>query len=326
MSANGNVIVPKAFVWRRLHSLFGLMIVFYLVEHLTVNSQAALWLGDDGRGFIKLVNLIHNLPFLQVLEVVLIGVPILFHGVLGIKYAVTSRNNSSGLKKNKPVLSYGRNVAFSWQRITSWVLIIGIIGHVVQMRFLDSPKKTVLNNEKQYLVKLNFDEGLYSLSDRLSVELFDREKINFLSSDFKDVEKASRWASASAISYSPEDEKKISEMQSLNQEKLFIIELNTYKLNQTQVVAVSKNAGTAFLLMVRNTFKSPFWAILYTLFVIAAVFHGFNGLWTALITWGVILSYRSQKMMVNFVILMMLALGFLGLASIWGTYFINLRS
>jgi len=326
VSANGNVIVPKVFVWKRLHSLFGLMIVFYLVEHLTVNSQAALWLGDDGSGFIKLVNLIHNLPFLQVLEVVLIGVPILFHGVLGIKYAVTSRNNSIGLKKDRPVLSYGRNVAFSWQRITSWVLIIGIVGHVVQMRFLDSPKRAVLNNEKQYLVRLDFDEGLYSLSNRLNVELFDREKISSLNNGFKEVEEESKWTSASSISYSTEDEKKISKIQNLNQEKSFIEELNTYKLNHTQVVAVSENAGTAFLLMVRNTFKSPVWAILYTLFVIAAVFHGFNGLWTALITWGVILSYRSQKMMVNFVILLMLALGFLGLASIWGTYFINLRS
>jgi len=326
VSANANVIVSKAFIWRRVHSLFGLMIVFYLVEHLTVNSQAALWLGDDGRGFIKLVNLIHNLPFLQVLEVMLIGIPILFHAALGIKYALTSRNNSMGCKKDKPVLSHGRNVAFSWQRITSWILIVGIFGHVVQMRFLDSPKKAVLNNEKQYLVKLNFDKGLYALSDRLSVELFNKEKINFLNDNFKSVGKEGKWTSAASIPYNVSAEIEATKRQSLTQEKSFIDVLNTYKINQTQVVAVSKNAGTAFLLMVRNTFKSPIWAILYTIFVIAAIFHGFNGLWTALITWGIILSYRSQKMMVNFAILLMLALGFLGLASIWGTYFINLRS
>ncbi|PIS00392.1 MAG: hypothetical protein COT84_07745, partial [Chlamydiae bacterium CG10_big_fil_rev_8_21_14_0_10_35_9] len=174
MSANSNVVVPKAFIWRRVHSLFGLMIVLYLVEHLTVNSQAALWLGSDGYGFIRLVNLIHSLPFLQVLEIVLIGIPILFHGIIGIKYALTSKNNSMGFQKSKPILSYGRNRAFSWQRITSWILVVGIVGHVVQMRFLDCPQKAVVNNEKQYLVKLNFDEGLYSLSDRLDVEIFDR--------------------------------------------------------------------------------------------------------------------------------------------------------
>lgn len=60
--------IPKAFIWRRLHSLMGLWLVLFLIEHLLTNSQAALWLGDNGRGFVNMVNAIHNLPYLEVIE------------------------------------------------------------------------------------------------------------------------------------------------------------------------------------------------------------------------------------------------------------------
>ncbi len=46
----------REFIGRRVHSLMGLWLVVFLTEHLIVNSQAALWIGDDGHGFVLLVN------------------------------------------------------------------------------------------------------------------------------------------------------------------------------------------------------------------------------------------------------------------------------
>jgi succinate dehydrogenase cytochrome b subunit len=326
VSANKSAVIPKAFVLRRVHSLLGLMIIVYLIEHLIVNSQAALWVGDDGAGFIKLVNLIHNLPFLQVIEITLIGVPILFHGMLGVKYALNAKNNTVSIKKDKPALPYGRNIAFNWQRLTSWFLIVGILVHVIQMRFVESPKRVDFKSSSQYMVKLNFDQGLYFLADRLKLTILNKDKIDSMYANLDKTKKITSQISPKAVPYDATIEKEITKYQSNYHVDKLIEKLHSYKLSKTQVVVISSNIGTAFLLMVRDVFKKPFWLIFYTIFVIAAVFHAFNGLWTALITWGVILSYRSQKMMVNFAILLMILLGFLGLMSIWGTYLINLRS
>ena len=178
MSASTPIVVPKAFVFRRVDSLMGLWLVIYLAEHLLTNSQAALWIGDDGAGFVRMVNFIQHLPYLQVVEIVLIGMPIAIHGIWGIKYLFTSKANSYASDGSKPALSvYERNRAYTWQRITSWILLVGIVFHVVQMRFLDKPEKSFLDNEEIYLVKLNFDSGLYTLSARLHVTLYSYDEV-----------------------------------------------------------------------------------------------------------------------------------------------------
>jgi succinate dehydrogenase/fumarate reductase cytochrome b subunit len=90
-------------------------------------------------------------------------------------------------------------------------------------------------------------------------------------------------------------------------------------------LALAPDMGTAMLLVVRETFKSPWQSVLYSIFVLAAAFHAFNGFWTFLITWGFLLSYRSQKAMIPFSVMGIGLLSFLGLAAIWGSYWINLR-
>ncbi len=290
MDGSARRTIPTPFIWRRVHSLMGLWLVIYLTEHLLVNSQAALWIGDDGHGFVRLVNLLESLPYLQVVEVVLIGIPLLIHAVWGIKRIFVAKRNSGKSDGSKPSLGeYSRNRAFTWQRITSWVLLFGIIAHVVQMRFLDFPKKAVLNYQEQSMVKVNFDEGLYTLAPRLGVKLYS-------SSEIEQIEKSS-WQET----------------------------LSSFHLKKNQVVAVSATPGTAMLLTLRDTFKNPILAVLYTIFVLAAAFHAFNGFWTFLITWGVILSMPSQKSMTKVALVGVLVLSFLGLAAIWGSYWINLR-
>ena len=77
--------------------------------------------------------------------------------------------------------------------------------------------------------------------------------------------------------------------------------------------------------MVRETFKMPLMIAIYTILVLSACFHGYNGLWTFMISWGINLTKRSQRHMLRFCIFVMLLVAFFGLAAIFGTYWINLK-
>jgi succinate dehydrogenase / fumarate reductase cytochrome b subunit len=269
--------LPNAFIWRRLHSFTGFFLVLFLIEHLLTNSQAALFFGDDGSGFISAVNSIHSLPYLEVIELFLIGAPLLIHMVWGIQYLRTSKINSYKSDGSTPSLGeYPRNRAYSWQRITSWILLIGIIAHVVQMRFVEYPVTSGRGESKTYMVKVSMDAGLPAVADRLNVQL-----------------------SHAAADKQP--------------------------LPENQVIAVAHSFGTASLLVVRDTFKSPGIAVLYTILVLAASFHAFNGLWTFLISWGIILTARAQQLAKRATTVLMILIAFCGLIAIWGTYWINLR-
>jgi succinate dehydrogenase / fumarate reductase cytochrome b subunit len=324
--------VPTPFIWRRVHSLLGLWLVVYLTEHLLVNSQAALWIGDDGHGFVRLVNLLESLPYLQVVEVVLIGIPLLLHAIWGIKRIFAAKENTKKSDGSKPSLGeYGRNRAFSWQRITSWILLFGLIAHVVQMRFLDFPKKAVLNQEEQSMVRVTFDEGLYTLAPRLGVALYSRSKVEKIKTEFRSlnqslpIQKMGYLEGSRGQSYDFSTEEKLDRLQKSTEEKEWVKTLSSFHLKKNQVVAVSATPGTAMLLTLRDSFKNPILALLYTIFVLAAAFHAFNGFWTFLITWGIILSYPSQKSMIKVSLVGILLLSFLGLVAIWGSYWINLR-
>ncbi len=314
--------IPQAFVWRRLQSLMGLWLVLFLIEHLLVNSQAALLLGDNAKGFIDGVNTIHNLPYLEAIEIFLLGVPILIHMIWGIKYLLTS----------KPTLSkYSRNHAYTWQRITSWILVIGIIGHVTKFRFLDYPWSINQGESSTYFVRIGMDNGLYTLADRLGFRLYDQEAITQEQNELQShrgesalVEVASSLPETST--YDSHKAVILTSAQKFEQRSAFVSKLEKKPLMPGQIIAACKDFGTASLLTVRNTFKSPIYGALYTIFVLAACFHAFNGLWTFLITWGVILKISSQKSMVRFAVAMMFAVAFLGLAAVWGTYWLNLRS
>jgi len=118
--------VPQAFIWRRVHSLLGLWLVIFLTQHLFVNSQAALFIGDDGKGFIQSANFLEGLPYLPILEFLILGLPLLIHTLWGILYLFTAKYNSYGNNGKTPYLPYSRNKAYTWQRITAWLLVIGI--------------------------------------------------------------------------------------------------------------------------------------------------------------------------------------------------------
>jgi succinate dehydrogenase cytochrome b subunit len=278
--------MDKDFLWRRLHSLTGLFFALYLIEHLLVNSQAALLIGEDGSGFVRAVNHIHDLPYLIFLEIFLLGVPILIHMYWGIKYLYTSKQNYYGSDLSKPILNQNpRNRAYTWQRITSWVLLVGVIAHVVHMRFLEYPESAQVGGQKNYLVRVSMDSGLETLAARLGFHLYTKGSVKNSPYNLKDM-----------------------------------------PLKEHEAVAVTSSFGMAELLIVRNTFKMPMMIALYTIFVLSACYHGFNGLWTFMIKWGITLSERSQFIMKKVSTGIMVLVAIWGLSAIWLTYWINLKN
>ena len=256
--------MDRTFFWRKIHSLFGLWFALFLLEHLFTNSQAALLPDDQWNHFVRAVNFLHNVPYLHAVEVLLLGVPIVFHAGLGIRYALTSRINSLPSDGSTPSLpQYARNHAYTWQRWTSWILLVGLILHVGYMRIYRYPVEVQVGNQVAYVVNIEHKQGIERLSQELGVSLVE---------------------------------------------------------HKGRLVAQASEFGTATLLVVRDAFLSPFKCILYTVFVLAACFHAFNGLWTFMISWGVILGVRSQRRMSYLCGGLMVILMFLGLSAIWGSY------
>ncbi|MDR3623943.1 MAG: DUF1691 domain-containing protein [Chlamydiales bacterium] len=258
--------IPGAFIIRKLHSFVGFWLVLFLFEHLLTNSQAALYFADHESGFVYMVNAIQAIPYLHVIEIILLGFPLLIHMLWGFVQMRSAKYNVFPSNGTKPFLwKNARNRAYTWQRISAWILAVGIIGHVVQMRFLDYPSITTSLGQEKYVVRVHKDEGLKALATKLHVELYDKEK--------------------------------------------------------NQVVAVTNSFGVASLLSVRDTFKNPFFAWIYSAFVLSAIFHAANGLWTCLISWGITITERSQTLSKRFCIGFMILLGYFGFSSIWGVYF-----
>ena len=239
--------ISRPFAWRRIHSLFGFWIVIFLTEHLLTNSQAALLIGENGEGFIRAVNFLKNLPYLHVIEIALLGIPILYHMVWGIRYLFTSKMNSLPLDGKKPTLTkYGRNHAYSWQRITSWILLIGIIAHVGYMRFYMYPTIVDMGKDEAYFVRITMDPGLYTVSDRLGVKLYNQKAIDevkeqvasharelkTLSSDAEKIQE-----SPPPYVYQENIDQLLSHYQNLEEQELYLKGLEKRSISGNEVIA-----------------------------------------------------------------------------------------
>lgn len=114
----------RDFYWRRLHSLLGVVpIGIFLVQHLVVNHFAVY--GEES--FNKAANFMAGLPFVILLEIFIIYLPILYHAVLGVYIAFTAKNNVSRF-------GYFRNWMFKLQRWTGIITLIFIAWHVWETR------------------------------------------------------------------------------------------------------------------------------------------------------------------------------------------------
>jgi succinate dehydrogenase / fumarate reductase cytochrome b subunit len=112
------------FYLRRLHSLLGIFpIGVFLFEHFFSNSFAF----QGAERFNALVETFQGMWITPFLEVGMIGLPILFHAVLGLVIVYTGSNN---------FLAYGyyRNWAYFFQRATGVLALIFIIVHAWSTR------------------------------------------------------------------------------------------------------------------------------------------------------------------------------------------------
>jgi len=116
----------REFLWRRLHSLLGVVPVgLFLVFHLFLNFTA---IGgeetyNNATGVMELLP--HSL--LLAMEWIIIYIPLMFHGFYGVYIAFTATYNTGRF-------STFRNWMFALQRFTGIFLVIFIAWHIFQTR------------------------------------------------------------------------------------------------------------------------------------------------------------------------------------------------
>jgi len=127
-----------SYLLRRLHSLTGIVPVgAFMAAHLTTNSSivwgminSSKYGGTHGGAaeFQHEVNFIHSMPFLLLIEIFGLWLPIAFHSILGVYYATSGKSN---LKH----YSYQDNWRYSLQRISGYVGVLFIFYHVATLRW-----------------------------------------------------------------------------------------------------------------------------------------------------------------------------------------------
>ena len=114
----------RAFLLRRLHSLSGVLPVgVFLVVHLWTNASAL-----GGREpFDHAVDEIQKLPFLPLVEVVGVILPLAFHALFGVYLATKGRPNVGHYP-------YARSWAYLFQRITGGIALLFVLVHLWELR------------------------------------------------------------------------------------------------------------------------------------------------------------------------------------------------
>jgi succinate dehydrogenase / fumarate reductase cytochrome b subunit len=121
------MILPSASYHRlrRLHSLSGVFpLAVFLVWHIAVNFTAVL--GADG--YDRTANAVDRLPLKRVAEVLVIGVPIVLHVVVGALLG----NTEGALGERRAHMSERLIAA---QRISAGFLVVYVLFHVWSTRF-----------------------------------------------------------------------------------------------------------------------------------------------------------------------------------------------
>jgi len=118
-------LAKNHFLLRRLHSLSGIAPVgAFLLVHLYTNSLAA-W---SPASFDEHVKDIHHIPYLFMVEMLAIFLPLAFHAGYGVVIARTGQAN---------VQHYGYldNWRYTMQRVSGWVAVVFIVAHLLHFRF-----------------------------------------------------------------------------------------------------------------------------------------------------------------------------------------------
>jgi succinate dehydrogenase / fumarate reductase cytochrome b subunit len=118
-------ITRENFLLHKLHSLTGIIPVgYYMAQHLLLNSFS---IGGPEK-FDGVINFFDSIPrFLLILmEVCLIWIPLLFHGIYGLYIYGRAKPNFVGTK-----YVWSQNRMFTFQRWTGVYLFFALIVHVI---------------------------------------------------------------------------------------------------------------------------------------------------------------------------------------------------
>jgi succinate dehydrogenase / fumarate reductase, cytochrome b subunit len=115
-----------SFVWRKLHSLLGIIpLGAFLLEHLLSNFEALK--GPAAYG--AQVQFLNSLPLVRVLEWAFIFLPLLYHGFYGIYIWLRG-------KSNIVYYPWAGNWLYVSQRCTGLIAMVYITQHVLRQRFM----------------------------------------------------------------------------------------------------------------------------------------------------------------------------------------------
>ncbi|MEJ7623306.1 MAG: hypothetical protein WKF34_04890 [Pyrinomonadaceae bacterium] len=115
----------KTFLLRKLHQITGIVPLgmFFLV-HMFTNSTAL----NGAASFNEHVATIHDIPFLLLIEIFGIFLPLLFHSVYGVMISAEAKPNALNY-------GYGRNWFYIFQRVTGIFLFFFLVFHILNFRF-----------------------------------------------------------------------------------------------------------------------------------------------------------------------------------------------
>jgi succinate dehydrogenase / fumarate reductase cytochrome b subunit len=117
----------RSFLWRRLHSLSGVLplgafLCYHLFENLSALRGPAAY--DE---MVNHVNVLLPRPFFYGLELVTILIPLAYHALYGVWVAVTGRPNVGRY-------AYAQNWGYLAQRITGLIALLFLLVHVGTLR------------------------------------------------------------------------------------------------------------------------------------------------------------------------------------------------
>jgi succinate dehydrogenase / fumarate reductase cytochrome b subunit len=117
--------LSRTFILRKLHQLTGIMpLGFFLLEHFYTNSKALNGAAD----FNTAVKDLQSIPYILLVEIGGIFIPLIYHAVYGLVITVEARPNNLHYP-------YARNWFFTIQRVTGIILFFFITFHVLNFRF-----------------------------------------------------------------------------------------------------------------------------------------------------------------------------------------------
>jgi succinate dehydrogenase / fumarate reductase cytochrome b subunit len=141
--------LSRTFILRKLHQLSGIVpLGAFLLEHFYTNSKAVN--PNTGVGaFNQAVEDLQGIPYILLVEITFIFIPLLFHAIYGLMITWEARPNNLAYP-------YPRNWFYTIQRITGMILFFFIAFHVLNMRFGIIPGLGTYGNAVAHNPKIAF--------------------------------------------------------------------------------------------------------------------------------------------------------------------------